>query len=131
MSGFTIVNWSDVDNGAAGWGIPEKDMEMRIGRTALGCTTHGVSFAKFGAGFTPTFGHTQKEQEEVYVVISGTALFNIDGTIHEVAAGSAVRIGPGVWRAIRAKGDEDVKMIITGAPLVDDDGVIDMEWWPA
>jgi mannose-6-phosphate isomerase-like protein (cupin superfamily) len=129
MSDYTVVKWSDVPNGGEGWGIPESDFEMRIARGPLGCKEHGVSFAKFGKGWKPEFGHTQKAQEEVYVILSGTAEMNIDGTITEVGAGSAVRIGAGVWRAFRAKGDEDVTMIITGAPATDDDGVIEMEWW--
>ena len=130
MSDVTVVKWADVPNGAAGWGLSDAQMEMRIGRGPLGLKEHGVSFAKFGKGFVPTFGHTQKQQEEVYVILSGTALMNIDGTVSEVGPGTAVRIGAGVWRSFRAK-DEDVTMIITGAPAVDDDGDIDMNWWPA
>lgn len=130
MSDVTIVKWADVPNGSNGWGLTDAQMEMRIGRGPLGLKDHGVSYAKFGKGFVPTFGHTQKQQEEVYVILSGTALMNIDGTVTEVGPGTAVRIGAGVWRAFRAK-DEDVTMIITGAPAVNNDGDIDMEWWPA
>ena len=131
MSDYTVVKWADVPNGAAGWGLADEDMEMRMARGPLGCKDHGVSFAKFGKNFKPTFGHTQKQQEEVYVILSGTAEMNIDGTISEVSAGSAVRVAAGVWRAFRAKGGEDVTMIITGAPMLEDDGDINMEWWPA
>ena len=129
MSDVTIIKWADVPNQVTRWGLTDEQMEMRIGRGPLGCTQHGISFAKFGPGFKPTFGHTQKEQEEVYCILSGTALVNIDGQVQEVDAGSAIRIGAGVWRAFRAKGDQPVTMLITGAPAVEDDGVIDMEWW--
>lgn len=130
MSDYTVVKWSDVENAAAGFGFAEDQLVMRFGRGALGCKEQGVTFAKFGKGFKGTLGHTQKAQEEVYVIVSGTAEMNIDGTVSEVGPGSAVRVGAGVWRAFRAKGDEDVTMIITGAPVVENDGEIDMEWWP-
>ena len=132
MSDYTVVKWADIANAGADWGIPEEKFEMRIGRGPLGCKEHGVTFARFGKGFKPTFGHTHKHQEEVYVILSGTAEMNIDGKISEVSAGSAVRVAPGVWRALRAKGDEDMTMIVTGAPVVgEDDGEINLEWWPA
>lgn len=131
MSDYTIVKWQDVPNNGERLGLPATSFEMRTGRKPLGCSTHGVSFAKFGAGFKPTLGHRQKQQEEVYVILTGTAEANLDGEIVEIPSGSAIRVAPEVWRAFRAKGDEDVTMIITGSPAVDDDGEINMEYWPA
>ena len=72
MADWTLKSWKDIPNTSAGWGIPDEMMEMRIGRSALGLTDHGVSYAKFGKDFVPTFGHRQKQQEETYCLISGS-----------------------------------------------------------
>ena len=49
----------------------------------------------------------------------------------QMKAGDVLAVPPHVWRAFRATDGVDAVMIITGAPAVEDDGDIDMEWWPA
>lgn len=131
MADWTLKNWKDIHNGAADWGIPEEDMELRVGRGPLGLTQHGVTYAKFGKNFVPTFGHRQKQQEETYCLISGSCTAKLGDELVELKAGDVLAVPAHVWRAFRATGGEDAVMIMTGAPAVEDDGDIDMEWWPA
>lgn len=131
MADWTLKSWQEIPNGAAGWGLADEQMEMRIGREALGLTQHGVSYAKFGKNFVPTWGHRQKQQEETYTVVSGRCIARLGDETVELKAGDVLAVPPHVWRAFRATGGEDAVMIITGAPAVEDDGDIDMEWWPA
>lgn len=131
MADWTLKSWKDIPNASAGWGIPDEMMEMRIGRSALGLTDHGVSYAKFGKDFVPTFGHRQKQQEETYCLVSGSCTAKLGDELVPMKAGDVLAVPPHVWRAFRATGGEDAVMIITGAPAAEDDGDIDMEWWPA
>ena len=131
MADWTLKSWKDIPNAAAGWGIPDELMEMRVGRGELGLTQHGVSYAKFGKDFVPTFGHRQKQQEETYCLISGSCTAKLGDELVQLKAGDVLAVPPHVWRAFRATDGVDAVMIITGAPAAEDDGDIDMEWWPA
>ena len=44
------------------------------------------------------FGHTHKEQEEVYVVVRGSGRMKLDDEIVAVKEWDVVRVPPGTWR---------------------------------
>lgn len=49
-----------------------------------------------------SFGHTHKEQEEVFVVVGGSGRMKLDDDIVELKQWDAVRISPGTWRGYEA-----------------------------
>ncbi|MGN1263218.1 MAG: cupin domain-containing protein, partial [Prevotella sp.] len=57
------------------------------------------------------FFHHHKQNEEVYVVLSGEGHFILDGDELEVASGSVVRIAPEVSRNLKSTGSEQLKYI--------------------
>ena len=65
-------------------------MEMSLGTRAPGCTV-------------PVFHH-HKQNEEVYVVLSGEGVFILDGKEEPVASGSIVRVAPSVSRNTKCTG---------------------------
>ena len=72
MAGYTRVNLkSDVKDMAPEFGM--EGIESRFARTNLDLENSGLSYFRLDGGFRTPFGHTHSEQEEVYVVISGTA----------------------------------------------------------
>lgn len=57
------------------------------------------------AGEAVPFKHKHKQNEEVYVFLSGKGIFSLDGEEFPVASGSVVRVAPSVVRTHRNTGD--------------------------
>ena len=54
------------------------------------------------AGISVPFTHWHKRNEEVYVVLSGTGQFYVDGEEFAVAQGSVIRVSPAGVRCLKA-----------------------------
>ena len=67
------------------------DMQARYGRKPLGLANSGASYFKLAPDYRVPFGHTHAEQEELYVVISGSARFKAGDDIVELAELDAIR----------------------------------------
>jgi mannose-6-phosphate isomerase-like protein (cupin superfamily) len=67
--------------------------------------------------------HAEREQEEVYVILEGTAAMDVGDPPErvELPRGSVCAVGPGTARQLRNDGNEDVLFFILGAPPVEDD----------
>ena len=75
------------------------------------------------------FGHTHCEQEEVYVVVSGSALVRVGDEEIELARWDAIRVAPGVWRGL-AGGPDGAEVLAFGAPNTDNKDVeMDQDFW--
>ena len=88
-----------------------------------------ISFNYTPAGqFTP-FVHTHQLNEEVYIVVSGSGEFMVDGEEFPIKEGSVIRVSPAGERAIKA-GAEDLAYICIQAQAgsltqaTSDDGVL-------
>lgn len=66
--------------------------------------------------------HRQREQEELYYVIEGTASMEVDGEEFDIQAGDIVVVPPESWRQITAT--ESCTVLAIGAPNVKDDEVL-------
>ena len=51
------------------------------------------------------FKQKHKQNEEVYVILSGQGIFSLDGEEFPVVSGSVVRVAPSVVRTHRNTGD--------------------------
>lgn len=128
MSDYTKVNIDEVEDSALRFGL-SPSLEARFARRALGGTVVGVGRETLAPGFRVPFGHTHRDQEEVYVVLRGSGRMKIDDEIVELAEGDLVRIGPGVWRCAEA-GPDGMQLLAVGAPVADaNDAVIEQGWW--
>ena len=72
----------------------------------LGTTSMELSVGTLAPGSSVPFFHHHKQNEEVYVVLSGTGVFILDGKEEAVSSGSIVRIAPSVSRNTRCTGNE-------------------------
>ena len=72
MSDYTHLNLKDVDDQAPNFGL-SPDLEFRMARVGLGLEHSGLSYLRIAPGFRLPFGHKHKNQEEVYVLVSGGA----------------------------------------------------------
>jgi mannose-6-phosphate isomerase-like protein (cupin superfamily) len=115
MADYTLLNLrDDVPDMAPKFDMGE-GIEAHFGRQALQLSKSGLSYLKLGPDYTLPFGHTHAEQEEIYVVISGTARLKLDEDEVELQALDAVRIGANVTRGVGA-GPEGAELILFGAP---------------
>lgn len=70
-------------------------------KEVLGTTSIEVSFGSLAKGQAVPFFHHHKQNEEVYVVLSGEGIFTLDGEEISVASGSIIRIAPKVSRCTK------------------------------
>ena len=61
-----------------------------------------------GAGI----GLHQHHKDEIYYVLSGRGVYELDGTAQPVQAGDAMLTRPGSTHAIRQDGDEELVLLI-------------------
>lgn len=88
---------------------------VKLAGAELGVETFGLQVLDFPAGFDhyPAHDHAEDGQEEVYVVLAGSADFTIGGEPVTVEAGGLVRVAPGVMRAL-VPGPDGVRLLAIG-----------------
>jgi mannose-6-phosphate isomerase-like protein (cupin superfamily) len=130
MSAYTKLNLRDeVDDMAAGRMPP--GIEAHFAKQALDCEKSGVTYYKLGPDFHPPFGHRHAEQEEVYVIISGSAIVKVEDNEVEMRPLDAIRLAPDTTRALKA-GPDGCELIAFGAPKpAEQDAEMLPGWWPA
>ena len=127
MSNWTIVNLSDVDDSAAG---RMDGLEVRMSRNQMESRDVGVSLFRYGPNVRNPMSHTHREQEEAYVVVSGSGRIRLDDDIHDVKQWDVVRVAPEVLRAFEA-GPDGMEVVAVGGPKPEGgDGEISDAPWP-
>jgi mannose-6-phosphate isomerase-like protein (cupin superfamily) len=129
MADYTRVNLkSDVQDMAPKFGMD--GIESRFARTNLELENSGLSYYRLDGGYRTPFGHTHSEQEEVYVVISGSARVAVDDEVVDLSQWDAIRIASGTMRAMEA-GADGAEILAFGAPNTDNkDAELRQGWWP-
>jgi mannose-6-phosphate isomerase-like protein (cupin superfamily) len=115
VADHTVVNLKrDVEDMAPKFGF-SPGLESRFARKTLDLEKSGLSYFKIAPDFKTPFGHTHSEQEEVYVVVSGSARAKLGDDLIELEQWDAIRVPPGVWRSL-AGGPEGAEVLAFGAP---------------
>ena len=127
MSGFTKTNLRDVENQAPKFGMPA-ELEARFARRELGGRTLGLSLMSLAPGYRVPFGHKHEHQEEVYVVLRGSARVKVEDEIVELAEWDAIRFDENTMRAVEA-GPDGVEYIAFGAGDDPTDADMVSDWW--
>jgi mannose-6-phosphate isomerase-like protein (cupin superfamily) len=129
MSGYTKLNLrDDVEDMAVGRMQP--GIEAHFAKQALECEKSGVTYFKLAPDFHPPFGHRHAEQEEVYVVIAGSAVVKVEDDEVELRVLDAIRLAPDATRALKA-GPDGCELIAFGAPKPEgQDAEMLPGWWP-
>jgi uncharacterized cupin superfamily protein len=116
----------------AGFTILHRDELARNGnwalvRRSLGCTAFGINLVDIPAGESiPEHDETERDQEEVFVVLSGAPTLVIDGSEHPAPAGTFARLGVAHRRTVRNDGEDTASVLIVSAPR--SSGYVPMEW---
>ncbi len=128
MGKHTLKNLKDVEDSAPKFGMSDV-LEARFAREELGLEVSGVSYQRLQPDARMPFGHKHLEQEELYVVTSGSGRVKLDDEILELSQWDAVRIPAGTMRCVEA-GSEGIEILAFGAPS---NGNADVEmaqgWW--
>jgi mannose-6-phosphate isomerase-like protein (cupin superfamily) len=129
MADYTKLNLrQDVEDMAPRFGL-SPGLESRFARTALELQNSGVSYFKLAPRFRTPFGHRHGEQEEVYIVVSGSARLKLDDDVLELAQWDAVRI-PGPTMRDLEGGPDGAEVIAFGAPNTENKDVEMVPgWW--
>jgi mannose-6-phosphate isomerase-like protein (cupin superfamily) len=129
MSDYTHLNLKDdVDDQAPNFGLAP-NLEFRMARVPLEMENAGVSYLRIGPGFRMPFGHKHKQQEEVYVLVNGSAKIKIEDDVHELKQWDAVRLHRDTMRGFEG-GPEGAEFIAIGAPNTGPgDADMTQDWW--
>jgi mannose-6-phosphate isomerase-like protein (cupin superfamily) len=115
VAGYTKVNLKeDVDDQAPNFGLEGK-LEARMARVPLEMEQSGISYLRLAPSYRLPFGHTHKTQEEVYVLISGSARAKLGDDVVELKPFDALRVHKDTPRGFEA-GPDGAEMIAVGAP---------------
>jgi mannose-6-phosphate isomerase-like protein (cupin superfamily) len=129
---FTLTNIKEdlKDLGSNFDGAP--DLEFRSATAALELRESALSYQWVPPGYRFPYGHTHREQEEVYVVVRGSGRTKVDDEVVELKQWDAVRVPPGMWRGYEA-GPDGLEILVIGAPNLGEDPREDVEgrrgWW--
>ncbi len=127
MSDFAIVNLLDVDDSVGG---RLEGLEGRFGRKHLESRDLGVSLWRYAPNLRNPMSHSHREQEEAYVVVSGSGRIRLDDEVREIGQWDVIRVAPGVLRAFEA-GPEGLELIAVGGPKPEGgDGLQSDAPWP-
>jgi len=83
-------------------------------RKALGGKTLGLSLMTLAPNFRMPFGHKHEAQEEVYVVLRGSARVKVEDEVVDLAEWDAIRFGTNTMRTVEA-GPQGVEYLAFGA----------------
>ena len=111
MSRYAVTRLDEipeVDDGRS----PSRSVRHHLGITAFGINT----FTARNAGDAIVNEHQEEEDEELYLVQSGRARFELDGEPFDAPAGTFVFVGPGVTRTAFAEEAGTTIVAIGGTP---------------
>jgi mannose-6-phosphate isomerase-like protein (cupin superfamily) len=129
LADYTRVNLrADVEDMAPKHGMD--GLESHFARTNLELANGGLSLFRLNPGYRMPFGHIHTEQEETYVVVSGSARIAVGDEVVEAGQWDAVRVSPGVQHGMEA-GPDGAEILAFGAPNTENrDAEMQPGWWP-
>ena len=118
MAGYTIMHIDDFEHPWPKW---------LLARKSLGITSFGMNVTELQPGERiPEHDETQRDQEEVFVTLSGSPTIVIDGEEHPAPEGTFARLDPEPQRYVMNNGDAPARVLIISAPRTS--GYEPMDW---
>jgi mannose-6-phosphate isomerase-like protein (cupin superfamily) len=130
VAGYTVKTLEEVPDV-----LGDYPGEMRFITYEIGAEQVAVTFRRMPqhTGSKGSYGHRHREQEEIYLVVSGTLQFKLGDEIVEAGKGTAVRVSPEVVRGVWNAEPEDAELVIVSKKIDDPraDGELVQDFWPA
>ena len=111
MSAYTIINLKQIEDSV---GDRAPGVEGRFGRSHLDSEHLGITYFRAAPGFRAQTAHRHREQEELYLVVSGSGRIKLDDDVRELRQWDVVRISPSTLRAMEA-GQDGLEFIAIGS----------------
>ena len=128
MAGYSIQNLKEVEDQAPRFGM-SPNMEMRMARVPLGLENSGLSYQRLAPGYRIPFAHKHNRQEEVYVIVSGSARAKLEDEVVELRQWDALRVDSDTTRGFEA-GPDGAEILAIGAPSTGPgDAEMIQGWW--
>ena len=127
MSDYTHKSLNDIDDMAPQFGMPA-EMQARFAGRPLGLDRTGLTYFRLAPGFRIPFGHRHEDQEEVYVVIRGSARLKVGDDVLELAELDAVRVPGDTLRNLEG-GPDGAEVIAFGERAGEDQSEMVQGWW--
>ena len=127
MAGYSHVKLLDVE-------VPEfakeRGIDARLGRSHMNSRDLGVSLWRFPAGYKSEGSHRHREQEEAYLVLSGSGRMLLDGDVIDLEPWDLIRVAPETARGFAA-GPDGLELVAVGGPRPEEgDGERADVTWP-
>jgi quercetin dioxygenase-like cupin family protein len=114
---LTIVHSADLER-TGGWALV---------RRSLGVRSFGINVVEIAPGEAiPEHDETDRDQEEVFLTLSGAPSLVVDGAAHPLPEGAFARLDPQPRRTVRNDGEGPATVLIVSAPRMS--GYEAMEW---
>jgi mannose-6-phosphate isomerase-like protein (cupin superfamily) len=129
VADYTLVNLkTDVEDQAPKFGFAP-NLESRFARRTLQLEKSGLSYYRVAPGYRIPFGHYHGEQEEVYLIVGGSARMKLDDEIVDLKQWDALRVPAEVTRGFEA-GPDGAEIVAFGAPSTENqDAEMVQDWW--
>lgn len=126
---YTLRNLRGVEDVAPALGV-DGAQEIRFPRRDLGAEETGLTLMGVKPGRRQIVAHRHDRAEEVYVVLAGSGRIKLDDEILDVRPMDAIRISPGVTRALEG-GPEGLEYLAFGVHHDGDGETLEIEqFWP-
>jgi quercetin dioxygenase-like cupin family protein len=130
MSGYTVVNLKQVEDQAPRFGYAPH-LQARFARRALSLENSGITHFRVEPGFRVPFGHRHADQEEVYVVVAGSARIKLGDDVVDLGTWDAIRVAPEMPCGMEG-GPEGAEILAFGAPSNENaDAQMVRDFWPS
>ena len=127
MSDYTHKSLPEIDDMAPQFGMPA-EMQARFAGQPLGLDRTGLTYFRLAPGFRIPFGHRHEDQEEVYVVIRGSARIKVGDDVLELGELDAVRVPGDTLRNLEG-GPDGAEVIAFGERAGQDQSEMVQGWW--
>src|SRR5687768_4947354 len=105
----------------------ERTGNWLLARRSLGLSSFGMNLVEIPPGERiPEHDETERDQEEVFMVLSGEAALVVEGEEIPAPAGTLARLDPAVRRTVANTGSEPATVLICSAPC--SSGYEPMSW---
>ena len=129
MPGYTIKTFDDVPDV-----LGDYPGEMRMLAGGLESEQVALTYRRMPqhTGGKGSYGHRHEEQEEIYFVISGTLQFKLDDDVIDAGPGTAIRVGPQVFRSVWNDEPEEAELVIVSVRVDDPRSETELtpDFWP-
>lgn len=105
----------------------ERSGKWSLARRSLGVEAFGMNVVELQPGEAiPEHDETERDQEEVFIVLSGAPTLLVEGEEHPAPEGTFARLDPELTRRVVNAGDEPARVLIVSAPR--SSGYVPPDW---